>query len=172
VAWELNERSRPTSAAGRLRYPIAYPANHAAAFSGHGFHISAPFVSDTGRHGTSGADRNECLLRQGRDAFASVLARDLLAPHGPAIYHLLRSRARPDPDAEQYITGRLVAEGALLTEGRHLGGRKRLSGAPNRNQPITIASFSWRTERPEPVLARIVPPGTRLIDRRTPEFFH
>lgn len=112
--WKVDQANRPVPDRGRLRYPIAFTGREAR--SGHGFDVSAAFIAGRSRHDISADTRNDELLEQGREAFAT--AGELLArAYGTRATILLRGlepRAM-DSAAERSILREMVTAGGLCS---------------------------------------------------------
>jgi hypothetical protein len=90
ISWEIGARGRPRPADGKLRYPIGYLAVAGAA-TGHGLHISAPFVSDQARHAPAAGDpTNACICDCANAIVARIIARHLVPTIGPSSLELIR----------------------------------------------------------------------------------
>ena len=63
VSWPINDHGRPKTGTGRFRYPIGYPHDSTEAYTGHGAHLNAPFLSDNRRHAPASNDEDNGDLR-------------------------------------------------------------------------------------------------------------
>jgi hypothetical protein len=109
VAWEENEKGRPLTHIGMLRYPLAYADTSHDARSGFSAHYSAPFVSDTERHGLAGqaAAWNGTLVEQ-CDRLLADCIKELVPKYGAGALDLLGVESAPDERVQTLVL--LLAE--------------------------------------------------------------
>lgn len=173
IAWEVDARGRPKSAIGRLRYPITYPEVDSDAFTGHGFHISAPFISDAPRHGiAAGAEPNALLVDQARSAFVDILRRHLVPTYGAPVLNLLGSPERSNTQAERDIVARALMHGALAAEPRGRVNKRRhlVIEKPIPIKPVVVASLSCDPTALSPDLFRFAAKSHQILASKTPRF--
>jgi len=171
ISWALDERGRPVSDDGRLRYPIGYPNGEFDAWTGYGFHVSAPFVSDTTRHGLApNADRNVLLLQRAKAAMVETLRSRLLQKYGPEALWLLRAEGRPNPVREREIAQDLLRAGALLVRKLNSSGEISEPRLLTAGSKVTIAVCTDQPSRVVKELFPLAPPSALLLDERTPAF--
>jgi hypothetical protein len=165
----VDDAGRPRSRDGKLRYPIGYPDGAPGANSGHGFHISAPFISDTTRHGlASSSDRNDRLLVIARDAAARLFKAQLLPRCGPSVLGLVRQPTRPDPAAESTLCRSLLAAKAVLVTPKSERGALGKPHFPRGEAAIVVAVHADAPTNVAPALFRLAPARSQFLSPGTP----
>ncbi|MER8434221.1 hypothetical protein [Mesorhizobium caraganae] len=119
VAWQEGSAGRPVPAQGHFRYPIAYADTGASAFTGIGAHYSAPFVSDTERHGLAeGAAKRNGDLVDACDRLLIRAIRETLPKAGPRSLDLLIDPAHLSLERTSILVALALEEKAFPTLGR------------------------------------------------------
>ncbi|TPM23818.1 hypothetical protein [Mesorhizobium sp. B2-3-6] len=169
ISLAIDATGRPYGCDGKLRYPISYPNGASDAYSGHGFHVSAPFISDTTRHGlASSSERNYRLLAAARSAAAQLFKRQLIPRYGPAVLELVRQPSRPDPAAEIALCETVLAAKALLIcpkSDRGEIGRQRFQRG---DDPLVAAFHADHPNEIVPQLFVLAPVRSQLLAAGTP----
>ena len=169
ISWALDEAGRPRSCDGKLRYPIGYPDGVPGAYSGHGFHISAPFISDTTRHGlASSGDRNDRLLAAARGAASRLFKAQLLPRYGASVLGLVRQPGRPDPSAEAALCRSLLAAKAVFVTPKSERGELGKSRFPRGDRAIVVAFHADTPNNVASTLFKMAPAHSQLLGTGTP----
>jgi hypothetical protein len=169
ISWTLDEAGRPLPCDGKLRYPIGYPDGAPGAYSGHGFHISAPFISDTTRHGlASSSERNDRLLVAAHDAAARLFKAQLLPRYGASVLDLVRQHRRPDPAAESALCRSLLATRAVLVIPKSQRGELGKPRFPRGDASIVVAFHCQTPNVVAATLFPLAPAGSQLLSAGTP----
>lgn len=165
AAWPVDKSDRPRPAPGRLRYPVAYPENGEGVRSGVYAHYSAPFVSDTERHelGAQATAWNQSLIGACDDALTDAFAVFLIERHGASALELA---ATTDPARLKRIAERLLKARAFPTVDRD-----RNPCVLDRKAQLVVPSYTFDQARWSPELAAASPPGSALVDPKTPAVF-
>lgn len=158
VSWAEDPKGKPLSARGALRYPISYPDTGEASLSGFAAHYSAPFASDTERHGLAGqASAWNSELREACDDLLLDSLKQLLRRHG--------SRALVLLDPEHAPINRLRPAVLALRERDALPVRRAKTFQPLLTRKIKQSEAikkrsgtARRTEAP-----RLIPRGAKLV---------
>ena len=102
LAWRINTRGIPASTTGRRRYPITYVQGGDTTLTGLGVHVSAPYVSDTERHGVArDNDFNIYVDKSAEHRLVRLLRARVLREHGAAALSLLYDPANISPCGEE-----------------------------------------------------------------------
>lgn len=138
IAWKVTVRGVLVSQAGRKRYPIAYALASDAALTGMGVHVSAPYVSDSQRHGAAKDSFNDYVDECAREKLIELLKRHIVPQHGASALCLLYNTATVSdrnvgaeddslvPLIDQLIDAQAVPlANALSRSRRHTPARKR-----------------------------------------------
>ena len=194
VSWTVDDRGLPIAGPGKLRYPIEYPDGEFHSYSGLGLNFSAPFVSDTGRHGiTESAERNEKLLRSCEARVPWLLRHYLIPRFGPHALELLSNPDRSPSEATRRVIFEAAHRGGLpraepTQQRRARRGRRArtrvnrcLAPAPQLVQSSTasgeasingwsfvIPCFTWEMDRINPTLAKLCPTAVPQLHPQTP----
>ncbi|WP_143034262.1 hypothetical protein [Ensifer sp. YR511] len=157
VAWRETGASRPVPSHGHFRYPIAYADTGASAFTGIGVHFSAPFISDTERHGLAeGAIRWNGDLIAACDGLLIRAMRQILPKVGPRAFDLLLDPDHPDLERTSHVLALALQERTVPKSGSSV--RKREPAAP-----LVVPIISSDPRVIDKDLARIVPPDFEQI---------
>jgi len=132
ISWVVGRSGRPRGEPGRFRYPIAYAADAAQARTGVGASFSAPFVSDTTRHGLAAGvkSQNEPLVAACEEALVRVLREYLIPAYGLAALAVLEDPQRGGSERCDRLVLAAARAGALPASDRP--GRGGRTGAENR----------------------------------------
>lgn len=169
ISLAIDPTGRPYGCDGKLRYPISYPTGASDAYSGHGFHISAPFISDTTRHGLASSNqRNDRLLTAARNAAAHLFKRQLIPRYGPAVLGLVRQTSRPDPAAEAALCQTILTVKALLVRPKSDRGEIGKQRFPRGQNPLVAAFHADQPNEIVPQLFGLAPVGSQLLAAGTP----
>lgn len=165
LSWRVGRNGRPEPDAGRLRYPIAYPAD--AGLTGTGFCISAPFVSDDTRYAPArGAAANAAITTAAEHAFVAGALGRLVDRFGSRSLSLLRDPYRPDVAKEDALCAAALAAGAVAID---QDGHETSLGK-SRKAVVFPISGSPGAEAVDHRLAPLAPKGSLLAAKRTPAF--
>ena len=178
VAWTTDKWGKLNPTTGVRRYPIGYDTTSESALTGVGVHFSAPYVSDSERHGTSQVDSlNHHIDDACKDALVDVMASYLLHRHGGKAMELyLTGPGGSDDEALSELVKRTLDRRALPLAGKalrastrlkrvKLGPRKTSSGDLRR---IVLPMLTWARDRISPHLSEICPNDEDQIDRTVP----
>ena len=178
VAWTTDKWGKLKPTTGVRRYPIGYDTASESALTGVGVHFSAPYVSDSERHGTSQVDSlNHYIDDASKDALVDIMASYLLHRHGGKAMGLyLAGPDSSDEEALSELVTRTLDRRALPLAGKalrvstrakrvQLGPRKTSSGDLRR---VVLPMFTWDRERISPHLSEICPSDEDQIDRAVP----
>lgn len=187
VSWVSGAGGQPIADPGRLRYPISYAADAANARTDLGASFSAPFVSDTARHGVALGlqSQNGPLLEECERALVRLL-RDYLVPtYGVAALAVLHDPEHPGSERCARLVREAALAGALPAAPRRAGhGRRGRSGSGPRGRPVVKCvpprrdgkrSFLIPVYRisdrgaPSP-LPELAPQGTAQLHPAVPDF--
>jgi|RhiMetdeSRZDD1v2_1073273.scaffolds.fasta_scaffold21955_7 hypothetical protein len=162
IAWQVTARGVPVSQAGRRRYPIAYALDNDAALTGMGVHISAPYVSDSQRHGAAIQNPFNAYVDQcARKRLIELLKRHIVPKHGAGALCLLYNTnksafdlsAEDDPLVpliDQLINARAVPLADPLSHSRQRN--------PSRKRPDrTVRFFGPRVDKHGNIRRVLVP---------------
>ena len=166
VAWTTDKWGKLKSTTGVRRYPIGYDTTSESALTGVGVHFSAPYVSDSERHGTSQVDSlNHYIDDVCKDALVDIMASYLLHRHGGRAMELyLTAPGSSNEETLGELVKRTLGKRALPLAGKalrvsnrrrraQLGPRKTSSGDSRR---IVLPMFTWDHERISPFCRRYV----------------
>jgi hypothetical protein len=177
LSWEITASDRPRPGRGTLRYPITYPVS-AGALSGHGFHISAPFLSNQGRHAPAAGDPvNEGIIHRATNVAAKILARHLVPRNGPIALSVIHPSSGPNEQTGGLVVavgklGGLPIAAASANKERSAGARGRASqpGAACRTGrgPLVFPYAAKRATTRR--LAMLMPEGPRRLHPDVPPF--
>ena len=178
VAWSTDKWGKLKPTTGVRRYPIGYDTTSESALTGVGVHFSAPYVSDSERHGTSQVDSlNHYIDDACKDALVDIMASYLLHRHGGKAMELyLTGPGSSNEETLSELVKRTLGRRALPLAGKvlrasnrprrvQLGPRKTSSGDLRR---IVLPMFTWDRERISLLLAKICPDDEDQIDRTVP----
>ncbi|MES2120502.1 MAG: hypothetical protein V4513_08005 [Pseudomonadota bacterium] len=178
VAWEENDKGRPLPHIGMLRYPLAYADTGHDARSGFSAHFSAPFVSDTERHGLAGqaAAWNDALIEE-CDSLLADCIKELVPKHGSKALDVLGAEAAPGERLERLVL--LLAErrgfpveqaSSRIKERGHRRPRKvgaskgRIRRLSPRDTLLVVPCYVDTPARHSNALAEAAPAGEWLLD--------
>jgi hypothetical protein len=172
IAWRINSKGAPRPVDGHLRYPIAYVANNALARTGLALNYSGPFISDQERHGATGAAFNTKITELCDDALIELLRCHLLPKHGPKTLELLIAE-QGSSDRLRSITEILLAKRAIplsrkASSKQMFGPQLRSDG---KTQPVVVPSYTWASDKIEPVLQFLCPGELDQVDSDIPKEF-
>ena len=178
VAWTTDKWGKLKPTTGVRRYPIGYDATSESALTGVGVHFSAPYVSDSERHGTSQVDSlNHYIDDACKDALVDIMASHLLHRHGGKAMELyLTGSSSSDEEALSELVKLTLGRRALPLASKvlrassrlkrvQLGPRKTSSGDLRR---VVLPMFTWDRERISPLLSEMCPSDEDQIDRAVP----
>lgn len=172
VAWRIDARGKPMCEHGQLRYPIAYAGNYTSSSTGICASYSAPFISDTERHGISEqAEFNAEVIQRCDDAFVKVLRDQLIPRYGPAVLSLVCDSAI-DTARRRKMLELILRHRVIPLAGKpRRGQRVRLlhKAAASADQwSFVIPSFSWDKARISQCLGSACPPKHHQLHADTP----
>lgn len=169
VAWAETLRGRIVAGRGELRYPIGYVLGGPSSSSGFAAHYSAPFASDTERHGL--ADQSKVWnthLVNGCDALLVEAISWLLSRSDLLPLDLLGADFAPDERLAPLVVA--LAQSRALPS---IAPRARQGAATNKTRRrwtrILIPSTQTRPGVHSHALADVAPPEEWLLAAATPE---
>jgi hypothetical protein len=173
VSWSVDERGQTLCEPGQLRYPIAYTGQSKWSSPGVFASYSAPFVSDTERHGISQqADWFNGTVIQLCDAALVDVLRDVLVPrYGPSALSLVSSEGIA-PDRRRQFLIRLLDRGAIPLSRRTRKEKKTRMLCKSRRaragRSFVIPAMTWKRDSVSPLLAAVCPVDNEQIHPATP----
>ena len=179
VSWQIDQKGRPIPTSGAFRYPISYSGGGENAKTLLGVNFSAPFMSDTTRHGLAvGADtRNQELIEECEAATVRILRQYLVPRHGPLALRLLEDPAEQGAERSLRVVLEAAEYGALpATEiNRHRRGRQRTSrllpiADETENSTFVVPTYSWDPKSIPSTLSTLVPETYEQLHPDSPDF--
>jgi hypothetical protein len=163
VAWPVDSAGRLQHQVGRLRYPVAYPADSAEARTDLGFHFSGPFSSDAERHelGPQSKAWNSKLIGECDRLACRALSEFLLPKCGPDAPMIVSGAS--DADRLAKITAELLKSRSIPATDS--GGR---TIPVRRGARLLIPTYTWDLKAWSKPLAQVYPADSTIIDPRTP----
>ena len=138
ISWAIGHSGRPRGEPGRFRYPIAYAADAADARTEVGASFSAPFVSDSTRHGLAAGvkSQNEPLVAACEEALVRVLREYLVPTYGIPALSVLEDPQRRGSERCTRLVLAAAQAGALPASAR--SGRGRQKGTAHRPGTVCV----------------------------------
>jgi hypothetical protein len=140
ISWPVSAKGKPRSEAGRFRYPIAYATDGLDARTEVGVSFSAPFVSNTTRHGLAAGLRtqNEPLVEACEKALVRVLREYLVPTFGVGALAVLHDPSRPGSVRATRLILAAAEAGALpaAQRGKSARGRRGAGGGSPACVPV------------------------------------
>lgn len=163
AAWPTDKSGAPRTQAGRCRYPVAYPGEHADGATGHGFWYSAPFSSDTARHGFGAQSEtwNTKLIEKCDDLARRALSEVLLPQAGADALGLIA-----DVPSEERL--RSVLNGLLDDRSLPAVTPDGRAAKCSKSSQLLTPTYTWAPTTWSPLLAKVCPPGSVIVAPRTP----
>src|SRR5262249_20794582 len=132
---------------------------------------SGPFISDQERHGAIGTAFNTKLTELCDDALIELLRYHLLPKHGPKSLELLivdkgSSSERLRSMAEILLTKRAIPLARQARSKQPFGPQLRSDGT---TQPVVVPSYTWASDKIEPVLHFLCPEELDQVDPHIPK---
>ncbi len=187
IAWQINSRGDPVPSCGHLRYPITYAGDTETARNGLGVHYSAPYISDTSRHGTSESSSsfNQHVSEHLDKHLIKLLRKQLIPRFGPKALSLIVDPNGSDEERLKKMIELLLDHSALplapkLARPKNRKNRKgkssgsRIGFGPLRiknsgKRRIVIPCYTWSPGRIPALIAQLCPKDEIQIHSRTPE---
>ncbi|WP_201834963.1 hypothetical protein [Microvirga zambiensis] len=168
VAWGEDTRGMPILGMGKLRYPIAYPDGATGSTSGVGAHYSAPFVSDTERHGLAPQEAwNDSLIEACDALFVDAFARLLVPRYGSKAFSILLGPDEVRPTRFEMMLGKISKASALPVV--RPGTKGKSAGKARTGKRCLVPILTMRPERYAPELAALAPTDEWLLAPGAPE---
>lgn len=174
VAWATGPGGQPVARPGRMRYPIGYAADASNARTETGASFSAPFISDTTRHGLAhGANsQNEPLVAECERTLVRVLHEYLLPVYGVGALAVLHDPERPLSDRSRRLVAAAADAGALPAATR-AGARPGTTCVPvhrDGRRSFLIPAFRRDDEAQPTPLPELAPRDWVQLHPRVPKF--
>ncbi len=183
IAWQINSRGDPVGTCGHLRYPITYPANISTARNGLGVHYSAPYISDTSRHGTSEScsSFNQHVSEHLDKELIKLLRKQLMPPFGPKALNLLVDPKGYEDERLKQMVQLLLNNSAIplapkisKAKFRSKASKPKIRFGPLRMKDggvkrIIIPCFTWDPSRISLPLSKLCPRDEIQINPGTPD---
>lgn len=166
VSWMVNIRGIPRPSSGHFRYPIGYTGDAANSRTSVGANISAPFVSETARHGMAEAARtnNERLVAAGELALMRVLREYLVPKYGPEALVILEDPLAPRSARSDRLVLAAARGGALPAASRPTGrtksARARFRCVPSEiigKRSFIVPALTWDHTQISALLSTLAP---------------
>lgn len=171
VSWRVDQRGKPVNEPGQLRYPIAYVGSSPESSSGVCASYSAPFVSDTARHGISQQDLNKEIIRHCDESLVSLLRHILLRRHGPAVLSMV-CNDHIEPERRREFLELLLKHRCVPIVGKtRRGAKTRLlcdSRSSKENWSFVIPCFTFNRVKVSGHLAHACPARHLQLHPQTP----
>lgn len=163
VAWATDKSGTPRYPDGRCRYPIAYPGADESGGTGNGFWFSAPFLSDTARHGLGAQSQalNSALAATCDEISRRALSEVLLPQFGADALTLIAGT--PDHERLKGLLNGLLEDRSLPAVDPQGRPAKIARGAQ-----LVIPTYTWNKAAWSPQLAKVCPTGSVLVAPRMP----
>jgi hypothetical protein len=163
AAWPTDKSGALRHHAGRCRYPIAYPGEHADGGTGHDVWFSAPFSSDSARHalGAQSENWNNKLVGKCDDLARRALSEILLPQVGAPALTLIAGLA--DENRLNTLLNGLLKDRSLPAVGPDRKPTRIAKGSM-----LLVPTYTWDHTSWSPLLAKVCPPGSVIVSQRTP----
>lgn len=140
VSWPESKTGRPLPEHGRLRYPIAYAGEGEYATTGLGVHYSAPFKSDTERHGLAAgsSDWNTALVKACDELLVDAVKRFLIPKVGGKALDLLVDAISPNLARTTQLVEASIKRSAIPFADRRK--KRKGAGGPSYRFVVPLAS--------------------------------
>jgi len=171
VSWRVDQRGKPVNEPGQLRYPIAYVGSSPESSSGVCASYSAPFVSDTERHGISQQDLNKEIIRHCDEALVRLFRDVLLRRHGPAVLSMV-CNDNIEPERRKAFLELLLRHRCIPIVGKpRRGAKTRLlcdSRSSKENWSFVVPCFTFNRAKVSEHLAHTCPAMHLQLHPQTP----
>ena len=156
VSWPESKTGRPLPAHGRLRYPIAYAGEGEYVTTGLGVHYSAPFKSDTERHGLAAgsSDWNNALVEACDALLVAAVKRVLIPKVGGKALDLLVDATSPNLIRTRQLVESSIKQSAVPFAKK----RKKRKGTDSPNYSFVVPLASVNQSTVDLDLAAVAPP--------------
>jgi len=177
IAWQINSRGDPVPTCGHLRYPITYAGDTETARNGLGIHYSAPYLSDTSRHGTSESSSsfNQHVSEHLDKQLIKLLRKQLIPRFGPKALNLLVDPAGYEDERLKGVVELLLDNSAIpLAPKTSKASKAKIRFGPLRMKDgevkrIIIPCFAWDRSRISLPLSMLCPRDEMQIHPGTPD---